>query len=93
MIDQDGAPPAGGVNENAAHDLRGDGEKMRAIPPVGAPGVHQAQVGFMDEARALQRGVAAFLAHVRPRQPTQLVVQKIGQALQGGVAALSPFLQ
>ena len=48
-----GGAVTGVVDEDAAHDLRGDGEKVRPILPARPLLVYKPKVGFVDEGSGL----------------------------------------
>ena len=60
----DGAVFAGVVYQNAAHQLRGDAEKLGAVLPIGARLVYEFEIGFIDECGGLQGMATAFAAQV-----------------------------
>jgi hypothetical protein len=67
------------VDEDAAHDLRGDGEELRAVLPGDVLPVNQPQVSLVDERRGLQGLGVALVLEVRGGQPPQLVVDQFEQ--------------
>jgi hypothetical protein len=81
--DADGIPATLGrcsiarvVQQDAAHHGCGQPDKLGAVPPVHAPLVHQPQVCLVDERGRLQRVAAPFAAHVRSRNPAELLVDE-----------------
>ncbi len=46
---------AGMVDQNAAHQLGGNTQELRAVLPSRLPLVHQPQIGFVDQCGGLQR--------------------------------------
>ena len=67
---------AGGIDRNLAHPLGEDREEVGAVLPVDLPGIQQAQVGFVDRRRGLQRAPWAFTVHVPARQAGQFHVDE-----------------
>lgn len=49
------AMPPDVVNEDAAHQTRGDREKVRAVLPVDLALIDQFEVGLIDQHRRVQR--------------------------------------
>ena len=58
--------PPGMIDKNAAHHLGGDGEKVCAVLPRHVALIHQAQIGFIDKGRRLERVTGIFLTHAAP---------------------------
>ena len=84
---------AGAVHQDATHDLGGDGEELRPVPPHRAPLVDQAKVGLVDQGRGLQ-GVVAALAAQSSRGPSpKLVVDERHQAVARALIPLAPCLE
>jgi hypothetical protein len=70
IVERDPQPSAGSlrrlvlarvIDQDAPHHLRGDAEEVGSVLPGNAVLSNEAQVGFMDESRRLQRVVAPFL--------------------------------
>lgn len=82
------------VDENLAHVLGGDGDKMRAAFPIG-PGtlLHEPQKGFVDQSGGLQGVSRTLAAEIRSRQPAQFPIDNGGYLDQSGFVALAPVLQ
>jgi hypothetical protein len=74
----------GPVDEDAAHGLSGCSEEVAAaVPPPGLVHVHQAEVGFVDQGRRLQRLARLFLGQLLGSQLALLLVDQ-GQEFPGG---------
>src|SRR5262249_34666889 len=71
-------PPAPGVfDENPAHRLRGGREEMgTTVPVLHRLGIDEAEIGFMDEGRGLERLPGLFAGQPLRREPAQLVVDQ-----------------
>ncbi len=78
------------VDEDAAHDLRGGAEEMRAVLPLHVLPVHQPQVGLVDERRRLQDVARPLAGHLARRQPVQLVLDHGRQGLERSRIAATP---
>src|SRR5262249_22753474 len=62
------------INQNSAHHLRRDSEKMRTVLPTHVPLVHQSEKGFINKSRCLKRVPGRLLSHVSPSQSVKLLV-------------------
>src|SRR5262245_19283893 len=83
-------PSPGLIDEDAAHGLGSGGEEVAAaIPPLHLLGVHQPQIGLVDQSGRLE-GLAWFLlGQLLGRQLAQLIVDQRQELLGGvGVALL-----
>jgi hypothetical protein len=75
----------GGIDEQAAHGFRGDGEEMGVVLELSlAIGVHQTQPGFVHQRRRLQGVPGPFTRHLRRSEPPQFFIDKT-QKLTTGV--------
>jgi hypothetical protein len=81
------------IDENLAHQMSGDAEKMRAAFPVGMILRNQAHVGLVNQCGGLQRLRRAFVGEVMAGEPAQLVVYQRRQGLDGRLVAALPFEQ
>lgn len=63
---------------------------MRAILPLNLSCINQAQVALVDQARCLQRMVAALTSHVATRQLAQFGVYERRQCGECRFIALAP---
>jgi hypothetical protein len=64
------------VHQDAAHDLSGDPEKLRAIHPRHPALSHQAHIGFVHEGRRLERVIRPLATEVRDGSLAQLVIDE-----------------
>ena len=65
---------------------------MHAVLPGYALGIHQTEVGLVDQRRGLQCVPRAFVTHVAPRQTPQFVVDQGSQLVQRRRVATAPSL-
>jgi hypothetical protein len=84
---------AGMVNQNAAHRLRGDTEKVCAILPIHTCLIYEFEIGFVHERGRLQGVIRTLLAQVVIRQPPQFVVNERHQTRRRVFIAIAHFLQ
>jgi hypothetical protein len=80
------------VDEDAAHDLRGDGVEVRAALPPGLRAVlpGEPQVRLVDERRRLERVARPLAAHLPARDAAQLGVDERGQPVERRGVAPAP---
>jgi hypothetical protein len=81
------------VDEDAAHQPRGDAEEVRAVLPPDVVLVYQAQEDFIDERGGLQRVVVSLASDVITGQPPQLFVNQRHQLVEGTLIPVAPPLQ
>src|SRR5438876_6947662 len=81
------------VQQDTAHDLRRNAEKMRAILPMNLLLIDKPQVGFVYQSRRLQRVIAILAPHIAVRQAMQLPFDKRQQFIQGRLIAVPPINQ
>ena len=88
-----GAFATGVIDKDVAHDLRGDGQKLRAARPgrLLLPG--QAEVGLVDESRGLECVARALSTQVVSGAPAQLLVDERDQAITRLEIAVAPRLK
>ncbi len=75
------------IDEDTTHEMRGNGEKVRAVPEVRFALLDELQVGFVDEGGGLQRVIGAFATHVVRRAAMQLIVDQGHEALDYALVA------
>jgi hypothetical protein len=78
------------VDEDLAHQLRGDAEKVGAALPARPALVDQTQVSLIDERRGLQRVPGPLAAQVAVRQLMQLTLDERQQTVEGIGVACGP---
>ena len=64
------------INQYVAHQLGSESEELSAVLPVQIILVHEAEIGFIDDSRSLQRVIRALPAHVVMCQPMQLLMDQ-----------------
>lgn len=81
-----GVVGAGVVDQDAAHDVGGDGDEVLAVVPLGVF-AGEAEVGFVDEGGGLEGVVGALAAHVGGGEAMEFGVDEGKEFLSGvGVA-------
>jgi hypothetical protein len=83
--------PACVIDQNATHDLRGNGKEMRTVGPMHVLLIYDANVSLVDQGGGLQSMAFPFPAHVAAREPVQLVVDQRIQLVERGLIAIAPF--
>jgi hypothetical protein len=81
------------VDENAAHHVGGNGEKV--LPALPGPFLlsQEAQAHFVDERSRLQGMTRGFAPHLMPRDATQVDVQPRDHLVKCVVIAVAPPLE
>src|ERR1700733_4595108 len=74
--------PASVVDQKAAHDLRGNSEKVSAALPIDGTLLHKLHISLMDEGRRLQWGSLSFPPHVTAGQPSQFAIDDRDQLVR-----------
>src|SRR5215469_7591674 len=69
-----GAPPPGVVDQNAAHRLRGERQKMTPVVYLREMVTHNPQVSFVDQSGRLQRVILSFAGKAVQGKPMQFAV-------------------
>ena len=85
-----GGLTAGVVDEDAAHQARGDAVEVRAALPVDLRGVDQPQIGFVDQRGGLEGMVAVFLAQITARELAQFLVHQRHELVWRGGVPVAP---
>jgi hypothetical protein len=67
---------AGVVDQDAANDARGQGEKVKPVLPVAVALIDQADIGLVNDRRRLQGVIAPLPAHVMGGEPAHVVVYR-----------------
>jgi hypothetical protein len=76
-------PAAGGLDEDAPHDLGRGGEEVPAAIELLV--AHQPQIGFADQGGGVEGVAGGFRGHARGRELAQLVVDE-GEQVGGRLA-------
>jgi hypothetical protein len=84
---------AGVVDQDLAHDLGGDGHKVRASPKVRNLLLHEAGIGLVNHSSRLQRMAVVFLAHVASSEPSQFRIEEGHERVERVLIALRKLLQ
>jgi hypothetical protein len=79
------------IHQRAAHRLRGDGEEVRAVLPVGGALVDQAEEGLVDQGRGLERVPAPLVAQERRGQSVKVLVDDREDPLDSAAVASGQF--
>src|SRR5262249_31173041 len=82
------------LDEDPPHRLRRGGEEMAStLPTLSNVDVHESHVSLMDERGRLQRLAWTFLRHLRPGEPSKLLVHQREQALGGELISTFGLLE
>jgi len=88
-----GSMTAGVVDEDAAHQLRGQTDEVRAVLPGQIPLTEQLQKGLVHEGGGLKRVVGPLMAEVPDGESSQLAVDERHEAFAGAGVAFAPCRQ
>jgi hypothetical protein len=78
------------VQQDTAHQLRGNGKKLTPASPVNIPGRREPKVELVNQSRRLQSMPRAFLIEKGGGQMAQLVVHKKRQPVERVLIAIPP---
>jgi len=78
------------VEEDVAHDLRGDGKEMRAMLPVDVGDVDQFEIGLMHQGSGLHGMSRTLVLHLVSRDAAERAINTRRQALQRPPITISP---
>src|SRR5688500_5007834 len=78
------------VDEDPAHHLRGDREKVRAIVPLNISLVDQTNECFVDKSRSLESVTSTLAVHVVMGQPVQLAIDHRRQVIKSCLVSVAP---
>lgn len=81
---------AGVIDQDAAHDLRGDALEVGAVLPADVALVHQFEEGFMDDAGALEGVAGALAAEVGGGEQVEFGVDQRHELVEGSAVAVAP---
>src|SRR5688572_30712472 len=84
---------AGVVDQNVAHDLRGESEEVRPVLPARVRLISQAKVSLVDQSRSLQCVARIFALHVALSHTVQLCIDQRHQLLERALIAFAPSYQ
>src|SRR5947209_6314386 len=79
----DGFLPASPIDQDSSHRFRCCSKEMGAVLKVSIASTAQAQPGFMDQCRRLERVPCCFRSHLLCRNPLQLTINQSKQLLGG----------
>ena len=79
------------IDQDAAHDLGGDREEVRAIRPVHILLIDQANISFIYQSSGLKGVVFSLSAHVTAGEAVELVVDQRIQLVQSGLVPFAPL--
>lgn len=88
-----GAPRAGRVHQNAAHNLGGQGQKMRPVVAWDISERGQPEVRFVSKSGGLEGIARPFAAHVPVSEAAHFVVKKRCEAIERRLIAIAPRAQ
>jgi hypothetical protein len=66
---------------------------VRAVLPIHLLAVHEADVGFIDQSRGLQRVIRFLSGHIPARQPAQMLIDDRHELIQRSGVTLPPGKQ
>jgi hypothetical protein len=78
------------IDEDAAHQVRGDREELGAVLPLDPPLIDELQVGLVDEGGGRQGVIGPLPLQVAAGQPSQLRVDGVEQDAARALVALAP---
>jgi len=78
------------VDQNLAHKLRSDREKMGAILPIRQVLLSQAHVCFVNQCGALQGMVGTFPLKVASGDSVEFAIDKRHQRIERGLVSVTP---
>jgi hypothetical protein len=76
------------IDQDLAHHLRGNRQKMHPIALIGLFLLDQPGVGFVDQGRGLKRMAGPFAAQMAVSDFTQFGLDQRNQIVQGGLVAV-----
>lgn len=79
------------IDQDAAHDLRGDREEVRTIGPVHILLIDHADVSFIYQGSGLKCVVFSLPAHITAGEAVELVVDQRVQLVQSGLVPFAPL--
>src|SRR5262245_30982580 len=83
----------GVIDEDAAHDVRGDTKEMRAILPVDLPLIDEPDEHLMNQGRRLQGVVGALAPKLAGRHTPELPIDQWQQLVERCPVATTPLAE
>jgi hypothetical protein len=80
------------IDEDTAHDVRGDSNKMLAALPIDII-VRKAKIGFVNESRRLKRMLRSLSPHIRLSHAVKLLIDERQQLFGGRLVSVLHGLQ
>ena len=81
---------SGMLDQDTAHQLRGDCEEMGPILPLHPLVIHQADVGLIDQRACLKVVFGALASHVPVRQAPQFRIDDRRELVEGELVSGTP---
>jgi len=81
------------IDENAAHEARGQRQEMCAILPADAAKVDEPNESLVDESRCLQRVIVTLAAHLDAGETAEFLMNDRDQFVERGTIAAPPCEQ
>ena len=81
------------VDEDPAHDLRGNCKEMGTVVPARAPLIDQVQEDFVNQRCGLQSMVRTFVAQLAAGDPAEFRVNERRKPIEGSLVAAAPLPQ
>src|SRR3989454_6350932 len=79
------------IDQDAAHQLCGNSEEVRAVFPVNALAIDQPHICLVDQRCRLQRVTGTLAAHVMAGQLAQLAIDQRHQLVERRFVAVTPL--
>src|SRR5260370_38611821 len=77
--------PAGVINQNAPHNLGGDGKELRTVFPANVLPIDHPQVSLVDKCGGLQGVIGALVLHIRRGEMAQVFIDNFEQLARRAV--------
>jgi hypothetical protein len=78
------------VDQDAAHETRRKREEVRAILPLNAPQIDQADERFVDQSRRLESVIAPLASELEPGETAKLLMDDWHQLVERNTIAAAP---
>ena len=83
----------GVIDQDAAHDVRGDTKEMRPILPIHLPLIDEPDEHFVDERRRLEGVVSPFASQLTGCDATEFGVDEWQQLIERTPVAATPVAE